>query len=220
MSRDTMRLSPPLLAYLRSIAVPPDRVLERLREETGKLEWGRMQVSPEQGQLMALLVQLMGAQRAIEVGVFTGYSGLVTARALGPGGYLVACDIDPDTTAMAQRYWREAGVLDRIDLRLAPALDTLDALIADGQSGTYDFAFLDADKENYPSYLDRCLTLLRPGGLVAADNTLWSGAVIDPADQRPSTKGIRAFNQAASTDPRLLTAMVPIADGLTLCVKS
>ena len=219
MSRDTAHLSAPLLAYIREIGVPADPLLQRLRDETGRLEWARMQISPEQGQLMALLVHTLGAKRAFEVGVFTGYSGLVTAQAMGPGGHLVACDINPETTAVARRYWAEAGVADRIDLRLAPALETLDALLSDGQAGTFDFGFLDADKENYPHYYERGIELLRPGGLLAVDNTLWSGRVVDPSDQEASTVGIRALNARASADPRVVTAMVPIADGLTLCWK-
>lgn len=219
MSARTLTMTPALLEYLRAHSVRPDPLLEALRKETAELEWGRMQISPEQGQLMELLVHLIGARRAIEVGTFTGYSALVTARGMGPEGRLIACDIDPDTTAMARRYWGRAGVADRIDLRLAPALETLDGLLAEGRAGTVDFVFLDADKENYCAYYERCLELLRPGGLLAADNVLWSGLVLeaDPADA--STRGLQAFNQRVAADPRVLPAMLPIGDGLTLVVK-
>lgn len=220
MSSTTLRMTDDLLEYLRSVGVRSDGVLDDLRAETATLEWGRMQISPEQGQLMELLVRLMGARRAIEVGTFTGYSALVTARGLGPGGHLVACDVNEETTAIARRYWERAGVADRIDLRIAPAVETLDALLADGQAGTYDFAFIDADKTSYDAYYERVLQLLRPGGLLGVDNVLWSGSVADPDDTSPSTVALRALNAKIRQDDRVNNVLVPIGDGLMLVVKA
>jgi caffeoyl-CoA O-methyltransferase len=178
-----------------------------------------MQSAPEQGQLMALLVKLINAHKALEIGVYTGYSALCVAGALPADGRLVACDINPSWTAIAQRYWQEAGLSERIELRLAPALETLEALIANGESGSFDFAFIDADKENYGGYYERTLELMRPGGLIAIDNTLWSGQVIDPACQDADTRAIRAFNKALHRDDRVELSLIPIADGLTLAMK-
>jgi predicted O-methyltransferase YrrM len=179
----------------------------------------QMQCAPEQGQLMALLIKLMGARKALEIGVYTGYSALCIASALPADGKLIACDIDAAWTATARRYWKAAGLDDRIELRLAPALETLDTLIADGKSGSFDFVFIDADKENYAGYYERSLTLLRTGGLIAVDNTLWSGKVADPAVQDADTRAIRAFNAALYRDKRVDISLVPVADGLTLAMK-
>ncbi|NJM58195.1 MAG: SAM-dependent methyltransferase [Synechococcales cyanobacterium RU_4_20] len=213
-------LSPALYAYLQDHSVREPEVLTQLRAETQGLPGAEMQIAPEQGQFMALLVQLLGARRTLEVGVFTGYSALVVALALPEDGQVIACDVDPNTGAIAQRYWQAAGVADKIDFRLGPALETLDQLLADGQAGTFDFAFIDADKRNYPHYYERCLQLVRVGGLVAIDNVLWSGRVAAEATtDDPSTAVIRAFNAQVYQDERVSLSMVAIADGLTLALK-
>src|SRR5437660_6229449 len=172
-----------------------------------------MQISPEQCQFMALLLHLIDARRTIEVGVFTGYSSLSVALALPDDGKVIACDVSEEWTSIARRYWREAGVANKIDLRLRPALETLDRLLADGRAGAFDFAFIDADKENYLNYYERCLRLVRPGGLIAIDNVLWHGDVIDPAKQDPDTRAIREFNERVSRDDRVWISMLPISDG-------
>ena len=168
---------------------------------------------------MALLVELMGASHAIEVGTFTGYSSLSVALAMPEDGRLICCDTSEEWTTVARRYWVEAGVQAKIDLRLAPALETLDALLSDGRAGAFDFAFIDADKQNYENYYERCLQLLRPGGLIAVDNTLWSGSVADPDDTEPSTCAIRRFNEKLHCDDRVSLSLVPIGDGLSLARK-
>jgi len=218
MSNKTFTLPDALYDYVQSVSLRKDPLLQRLREETANDPMSSMQIAPEQGQLMALLVQLMGARKALEIGTYTGYSALCVARALPDDGTLLACDISEPWTAIGKRYWREAGVSDKIDLRLAPALETLDQLIQAGETGTFDFAFIDADKENYLAYYERALTLLRPGGLIAIDNTLWSGSVIDDTCQDTDTRAIRAFNEALHTDTRVHISLVPIADGLTLAL--
>lgn len=219
MSSRTITLDEALYAYLLEVSLREPDVLRRLREETRALPEARMQISPEQGQFMALLVRLMDARRIIEVGTFTGYSALAMAMALPAGGRLVACDVSEAWTAIARRYWEEAGVAGRIELRLAPALDTLDALLAGGDEGAFDLMFIDADKERYADYYERGLRLLRPGGLIAIDNVLWSGRVIDPGRQDPDTQAIRAFNAALHADPRIDLSLLPIGDGLTLARK-
>ena len=219
MANRTITLSDGLYDYLLDVSLREPDVLRRLREETAKIPAAAMQIAPEQGQFMALLVELMEARKAIEVGTFTGYSSLSVALALPPGGRLVTCDVNEEWTAVARRYWAEAGVADRIDLRLAPALETLDGLIAEGEAGTFDFAFIDADKAGYDAYYERILTLLRPGGLVSVDNVLWSGRVIDTAKQDSDTRAIRAFNEKIHADPRVSLSLVPIGDGLTLARK-
>jgi caffeoyl-CoA O-methyltransferase len=218
MSRQ-LTLDERLYRYLleHSLREPP--LLRRLREETAKQPHAMMQIGPDQGQFMALLVKLMGARRCLEVGVFTGYSTLSVALALPPKGRIVACDLSEEWTAIAQRYWREAGVDGKIDLRLGRALVTLDRLIAHGDSRSFDFAFIDADKGNYLGYYERCLTLLRPGGLIAVDNTLWSGDVADPANQEADTVSLRAFNDFVHADARVDLALLPVGDGLTLALK-
>ncbi|RPH32180.1 MAG: SAM-dependent methyltransferase, partial [Chloroflexi bacterium] len=178
-----------------------------------------MQIAPEQGALMALLAELVGARRCVEVGTFTGYSSLAVALAMPPDGSLVCCDISREWTDVARRYWERAGVADKIELRLGPALDSLDAMLAEGMAGTFDFAFLDADKDRYPEYSDRLLALLRSGGLLAIDNVFWGGDVADPAVDDPSVRAIRSMNQALAENGRVSLAMVPIADGLTLARK-
>ncbi len=219
MSTKSFFLEDRLYEYLLSVSLRDDPVAARLREETAGLAESRMQIAPEQAQFLALLVRLTGARRTLDVGVFTGYSALAVARALPEDGRVLALDVSEEWTAIAQRYWREAGVEDRVDLRIAPALETLDALLASDGSGTFDFAFIDADKENYAAYYERSLELMRPGGVIAVDNVLWSGSVADPADTRPDTEAIRSFNEHLHRDERIDLSMVPIADGLTLAVK-
>ncbi|ABA21275.1 O-methyltransferase, family 3 [Trichormus variabilis ATCC 29413] len=219
MSAQTIGLDEQLYDYLLTNSVREPEILWKLRQETANHPNGRMQISPEQGQFMRLLVQLLGAKKTLEVGVFTGYSSLSVALALPDDGKIVACDVSEEFTAIARRYWQQAGVADKIDLRLAPALLTLDALLADGQAGTFDFAFIDADKENYDGYYERALQLVRPGGLIAIDNVLWSGRVADPQIQDESTRIIRALNQKLHDDERVTLSLVPIGDGLTLALK-
>ncbi|MDH3475596.1 MAG: class I SAM-dependent methyltransferase [Rhodospirillales bacterium] len=219
MSNRSIALTDPLYDYLLKVSLREAPLLARLREETAALPGAAMQIAPEQGQFMALLTELIGAQRYLEIGTFTGYSTLSVALAMPADGEVVACDLSEDYTAVARRYWAEAGVAGRIDLRLAPALETLDALLAEGRSGSFDFAFIDADKENYARYVERSLALLRPGGLLAVDNVLWDGAVADPARTDEETEAIRAVNTALHGDPRVSLSLVPIGDGLTLARK-
>ena len=219
MSNRSIGLDGPLYDYLLAASLREHPVLARLRAATAAHPKVNMQISPEQGQFMALLVRLIGATRCIEVGVFTGYSSLAVALAMPPTGCIVACDISEEYTAMARPYWAEAGVAGRIDLRIAPAMETLDALLAAGGAGTYDFGFIDADKGAYAGYYERMLELLRPGGLIAVDNTLWDGAVADPDDQEPDTVALRAFNDKLRDDARVDLSLVPIGDGLTLARK-
>ena len=219
MLKKALGLDDRLYDYLLSVSLREPDILRQLREETASLPGAMMQIAPEQGQFMALLIQLLGATKTIEVGVFTGYSSLSVALALPPDGKIVACDINEESTAVARRYWEAAGVADKIDLRLAPALETLDQLLADGQAGTFDFAFIDADKGNYEGYYERSLQLIRPGGLIAIDNVLWSGDVADSQVQDNSTQAIRAINKKLHHDERVTLSLVPIADGLTLALK-
>jgi predicted O-methyltransferase YrrM len=218
MSNRSIGLEPALYDYLLSASLREPAALARLRAETAGHPRVNMQIAPEQGQFMALLVKLMGAKRCIEVGVFTGYSSLAVALALPPTGRIVACDVSEEYTQIARRHWEAAGVAGRIDLRIAPALDTLDGLLEAGDGG-YDFAFIDADKGAYADYYDRLLALLRPGGLIAVDNTLWDGDVADAANQEPDTVAIRAFNEKLRDDERVDLSLVPIGDGLTLARK-
>lgn len=219
MSSRTLQLTDRLYDYYLAHALREPPVLARLREETSKMAYSGMQVSPEQGQFMAFLVELIGARRTLEVGTYTGYSALAVALALPPDGRVVACDISEKYTAVGRRYWAEAGVADKIDLRLAPALETLDAMVREGAAGCFDFMFIDADKTNYLNYYERGLTLLRPGGLMAVDNVLWDGAVADPARDDEDTRAIRDLNETLHADARISLAMVPIGDGLTLARK-
>lgn len=220
MSRNTLGLSDDRLSdYLLAVSLREPDILRQLREETAPHPWARMQISPEQGQFMALLVQLLGAEKTLEIGVFTGYSSLAVALALPPTGKIVACDVSEEYTSVARRYWQAAGVADKIELRLAPALETLDALLASGQAETFDFAFIDADKENYLNYYERSLQLVRRGGLIAIDNVLWGGKVADPDVQDASTRAIRAFNETLHSDERVTFSLVLIGDGLTLALK-
>lgn len=206
-------------SYMLETVHRDDEHLATLREETAKLPEGSMQISPDQGQLMGLLCRAIGAERAIEVGVFTGYSALCVARALPANGTLVACDVSVEYTSVARRAWQRAGVADRIDLRIGPAADTLDSMLDSGEAGTYDFAFVDADKANYPIYYERCLELLRPGGLLLVDNALWGGRVADPAESSASTRAIRTVNERAGSDERVEVALLPVGDGLLIVLK-
>ena len=219
MANHTLNLTDALYDYLLSVSLRESEVLQQLRQETATHVMSQMQIAPEQGQFMALLLRLMGAKKVLEIGVFTGYSSLCMASVLPDDGQLLACDVSEDYTAIARRYWQLAGVDHKIDLRIAPALDTLDALLAGGQGETFDFAFIDADKSNYPQYYERSLQLIRPGGLIALDNVLWSGRVADPNETQTRTERIRALNQALHTDDRIELSLLPIADGLTLALK-
>jgi predicted O-methyltransferase YrrM len=219
MSSRQLNIDERLYRYLVEHSVREPEVLRELREETAKLPMAGMQIGPDQGQFMALLVKLMGARRCIEVGVFTGYSSLSVALALPPDGRIVACDVSEEWTAIARRYWQKAGVAHKIDLRLAPALATLDALRAQEGEGTHDFAFIDADKGNYLAYYERCLRLMRKGGLIAVDNTLWSGDVANSDNQKADTVSLRRFNEALHADERIDLALLPVGDGLTLALK-
>jgi predicted O-methyltransferase YrrM len=219
MSRKTLDLTPQLHDYLLAHSLREHPALAALREETAKVEHAGMQIGPEQGQFMALLVQMLGARNTIEVGVFTGYSSLAVALALPEDGRVVACDLNEEWTAIARRYWERAGVAHKIDLRLAAAERTLDQLLRDGGAGRYDFAFIDADKPNYAKYYEQCLQLVRRGGLIAIDNTLWSGAVADPKVHDTDTDAIRALNDALHRDDRIALSLLPLGDGLTLALK-
>jgi predicted O-methyltransferase YrrM len=219
MTKQTTGLAETLADYIQSISLREADILKQLREETAKLSMARMQISPEQGQLMALLVQLMGAKKTLEIGVFTGYSALAVALALPDDGKVIACDISEEYTAIAKDFWERAGVSEKIDLRIAPALETLDQLISEGETGSFDLAFIDADKRNYENYYERALTLLRPGGLILIDNVLWSGKVIDPTITDKQTQAIREFNQKLHQDSRISLSLIAIADGLTLALK-
>ncbi len=219
MSTGYLPLNDQLYAYLLNTSLREPELLTRLRAETANLPEGVMQISPEQGQFMQLLLKLMGAQKTLEVGVFTGYSSLCTALALPDDGQIIACDVSDQWTSIARRYWAEAGVAHKIDLRLAPAVQTLDALLAEGQAGTFDFAFVDADKENYLNYYERALQLVRTGGLLVFDNTLWYGKVVDESVQDVDTVAIRALNQALHRDARVFLSQMQIGDGVTLAMK-
>ncbi|MBD2771117.1 class I SAM-dependent methyltransferase [Iningainema tapete] len=219
MTKQTLGLEQHFYDYLLSVSLREPEILTQLRQETELLQMSRMQIAPEQGQFMALLVQLIEAKKTLDIGVFTGYSSLVVALALPPSGKVVACDISEEYTAIARRYWSLAGVADKIDLHIAPALETLNWLLQAGEANTFDFAFIDADKRNYDHYYELVLQLVRPGGLIAIDNVLWSGRVADPLVQDNRTNRMRAFNQKLHQDTRIALSLVAIADGLTLAVK-
>jgi caffeoyl-CoA O-methyltransferase len=219
MSNRTLALTDVVHQYLLRETLREPPALARLRQETMEHPMSRMQIAPEQGQLMQLLCELVGARRAIEVGVFTGYSSACVAQVLPPDGKLVACDVSEEWTNIARRYWKELGVDDRIELHLRPAVQTLDDLMDKGGISSFDFAFIDADKTNYDVYYEKCLLLLRPGGLIAVDNTLWSGDVADPKNQEPDTVAIRALNTKVRADERVTMSLVPIGDGLLLARK-
>lgn len=219
MSSDTINLTPKLYEYLLKNSLREPQILQQLRHKTAELSTARMQISPEQGQFMALLVELLGAKKTIDIGTYTGYSALTVALALPADGQVIACDINEEWTAIARHFWQEAGVSAKIHLKLAPALNTLDELIASNEVGTFDFIFIDADKLNYRNYYEKALQLSRPGGLITIDNVLWGGDVADETNQEPSTKAIRALNAALLKDERISLSIVPIGDGLTLARK-
>ena len=202
--------------YLRTVVARESPLQQRLREETAKLPMGGMQIGADQGVFLAFLVRLIGARNAIEIGTFTGYSALSVASALAPGGRLVCCDVSEEWTAIARRYWAEAGVADRIELHLRPAQETLAELLRKHGPGSFDFAFIDADKTGYDAYYEACLELLRPGGLIAIDNVLWSGTVADPADQKPDTVALRALTVKIRDDRRVDASLVSLGDGVLL----
>ena len=216
MANQTIGLSDDLAAYVRQVGVREPEVLVRLREETAKLPRHGMQIAPEEGAFLAMLVELIGARRCIEVGTFTGYSSLAVALALPDDGSLLCCDVSEEWTSVAQRAWAEAGVAGKIELRIAPASETLDQVIASGEQATYDFAFVDADKTGYDGYYERLLRLVRPGGLIVFDNMLWDGAVLDEDTDDDDTRAIQALNAKLSTDARVSLCLLPVADGVTL----
>lgn len=219
MINKTVAVTDQVYRYMLDNSLRAPDVLCRLHEENLQNPRADMQISPEQGQFMQLLTRGMGFKRSLDIGVFTGYSSLSVALAMPDDGLVVACDVSDEWTQVARRYWAEAGVADKIDLRLGPAVETLDALLAAGQAGTFDFAFIDADKLNYAAYYERSLALLRPGGLVAIDNTLWYGHVADPRNGDAETIAMRNLNRRIHEDSRVQVAMLPIADGLTLALK-
>jgi caffeoyl-CoA O-methyltransferase len=216
-------VSDALYDYMLSVSSREPDVLRRLREETKGMKFDFWQITPPQGQFLGLLVELIGARKVLEVGVYTGYSSISMARALPPDGRLIALDISEEFTAVARRYWKEAGVDGRIELRLAPAVDSMDRMLDAGEAGTFDLVFIDADKPNYTNYYERALRLVRRGGLILIDNTLFSGRVLDPDNpqyepwRREWTLGVMAFNKALHRDERVTMAMTPIGDGLTFC---
>jgi caffeoyl-CoA O-methyltransferase len=219
MSRIHTPITDELAQYVREVTIREPDALRRLREDTEDHPHAGMQTSPEQGQFLHLMARVSGACKTLEVGVFMGYSSTWVALALAPGGKVIACDVSEEFTARARRTWKEAGVEDRIELRLAPAVDTLDALLAQGHAGTFDFAFIDADKRNYANYYERALMLVRRGGLIAVDNVLWDGRVIDPSVTDEDTAAIRAFNLKIHADTRVAISMATMGDGLTLACK-
>ncbi|MCW7552612.1 class I SAM-dependent methyltransferase [Endozoicomonas gorgoniicola] len=219
MSSTTLTMTDSLRHYVYSTGLREHPVLEELREVTRQHPYGGMQISPEQGQLMALLAKLMAANKTIEVGVFTGYSALAVALALPDDGNVIACDISEEYTRTARTFWAKAGVEDKIDLRLAPATETLRHLLNQQQANTFDMAFIDADKTGYDDYYELCLQLLRPGGLILIDNTLWNGSVADKAIDDDDTVAIRALNRKVHQDDRVDMVMLPVSDGLTIAIK-
>ena len=219
MTNRTLNLDDALYHYLLDVSLRETPLLRRLRDETAQLANARWQIAPEQGQFMALLVQLTGARRIVEVGTFTGYSAICMASAMPADGRLICCDIPGDYNATAERYWREAGLAERIEQRLAPALKTLAALEAEGQGGRFDLIFIDADKANYPAYFEHALRLVRQGGLILFDNTLWSGRVLEQSPDSADTRAIQTLNRALHDDARIDLSLLPLGDGLTLCRK-
>lgn len=219
MSHKTITLTDELYKYFRSVSTRETEILRRLREETAGLPEAHMQISPEQGQFMSLLVRLLDARKVLEAGTFTGYSTLWMALALPENGVIVTCDINRERTAVAAKFWKEAGVQERIHLHHAPALRTMDQLLEGGGRGKFDFIFLDADKESIGIYYERSLQLLRSGGIMAVDNVLWSGKVAHPGVNDPDTLAIRSFNETVKADTRVMFSMLPLGDGLTLALK-
>jgi O-methyltransferase len=219
MNRSITGLAPPIARYLEGLLPPEPAACAALRAETSALPEARMQISHDQARFMQLLLRAIGARNTLEIGVFTGYSTLITAVALPPIGRVIACDVSVEWTDIARRHWQAAGVAERIDLRIAPALQTLDGLIAEGLHGSFDFAFIDADKRNYAAYFERCLTLLRPDGLILFDNALWDGRVADAANEEPDTIAIREVNRRVAADPRVDAYLAVCGDGIHLARK-
>jgi predicted O-methyltransferase YrrM len=219
MSNRMLGMTDRIYDYMLGVSVHETDVQVRLRAETANMPLGGMQISPDHGQFMHLLARIIGARNCLEIGTFTGYSAICVASALPDDGRLICCDINEETTAVAQRYWAEAGLADKIDLRLGAAQETLQELLDDGGAGSFDFAFIDADKTNYATYYEQCLKLLRSGGVIAVDNVLWSGSVADPERHTPDTDALRAFNRQLHDDKRVDMAMLAIGDGVTLARK-
>ena len=216
MANKTIGISDELAAYVVKVGAREPEILARLREETAAIPQHGMQIAPEEGAFLAMLVELTGARRCIEIGTFTGYSSMAVALTLPEDGQLVCCDVSEEWTSLARKYWGEAGVAGKIDLRIAPATETLDQLLADGEEGAYDFAFIDADKTGYDGYYERLLRLVRPGGLIAIDNTLWGGTVLDQDTEDEDTRAIQALNTKLAGDERITLCLLPVADGVTL----
>lgn len=219
MSNRTLSLDDRTYDYLCNVSVNEPDLLRQLREETAQLQYSVMQISPEQGQFMSLLIKLMGAKRALEIGTFTGYSSICVASAMADDGELICCDISPQWTDIAEKYWARADLVKNISLYTQPAEQTLQMLLDNGAEKTFDFIFIDADKQNYITYYEMALRLLRKGGMIAVDNTLWSGAVADPENTEPGTRAIRRFNDMVKEDTRVSMSLVTIGDGLTLILK-
>lgn len=219
MTDKTLHFTPELYDYFQRVSCRESQVLKELRIITHKMSMSQMQISPEQGQFMAFLVELIGAKKTLDIGVFTGYSAMVVAQALPEDGKVIACDINVEWTRMARQFWEKGGVLHKIELRLQPAVDTLRALLNEGQGGTFDFVFVDADKANYPVYYELGLELLRVGGVMAVDNVLWSGRVADLSVSDAKTQLIREFNEKVLRDERVSLSMVPLGDGVTVVRK-
>lgn len=219
MTNRSLNLDDALYQYLLDVSLRESPLLKRLREETAQLPTAHWQIAPEQGQFMALLVQISGARKILEIGTFTGYSALCMAQAMPADGRLICCDLSGEYNAIAERYWHEAGVAERIDLRLAPALETLSALERGGQSESFDLIFIDADKANYRVYLEHALVLVRQGGLILFDNVLWSGRVLEQSPESADTRAIQALNRGLLRDSRIDLSLLPLGDGLTLCRK-
>ena len=219
MSNRTLSIDDRIYDYLCDVSINEPELLRQLREETAKIEYSVMQISPEQGQFMSLLIKLMGAKRAIEIGTFTGYSSICIASAMPENGKLICCDISPQWTDIAEKYWVLAGLENKIDLHIQPAVQTLQMLLDGGDEKSFDFIFIDADKQNYVMYYEMALDLLRKGGMIAVDNTLWSGAVADPENTEAGTRAIRRFNEVIKRDTRVSKSLLTIGDGLTLILK-
>ena len=219
MSTSSIGLNESVGDYIQKFGVREDRDQKLLREVTASHPYSRMQISPEQGQFMALLIEILDAKRCLEVGVFTGYSAMTVAKAMGPAGKVIALDVSEDFTAIAREHWRSAGIEAQIDLRLGPAIDTLEEMLEAGEQNTFDFAFIDADKGNYLAYYDAALQLIRPGGIIGIDNVLWDGSVADPSNIEADTESIRSLNEKLATDQYVTVSMIPIGDGLTLARK-
>ncbi len=219
MGKKTLQLDDSLYEYLLSVSLRENSVLTELRNETNKMEMRIMQISADQGQFMAMLVKLMDVKKIIEIGTFTGYSALAMALALPEDGELIACDISEQWTSIAKKYWQQAGVENKIKLKLAPAEETMKSLLKNNAEATFDLAFIDADKQNQEVYFEYCLQLLRPGGVILVDNVLWNGSVIDDKDDSADTHAIRLFNQKIFKDDRVDISMIPVGDGITLARK-